>query len=387
MWELLAGLAVGAAAWFARLWWRTRSDLHALEHAHRAADRHLQNIQLALRTSEGRFYGLLNTFPEAALVLSGDQVVLALNPAARQVFGGLAAPGQTLLTATRSAELDELAHHALTGGDDTDRQVMLNNQPYRVLAARVEGPTHPPDLILVLLDQSELQRLGRARRDFIANISHELRTPLTSIRLVVDSLLAGVARAPDDTQALLQKINAYVTALEHMAQELLDLAQIESGQAMVRLVPTCLRDLVQRTADRLRPQLEHKQHRLTLDVPPNLWVLADAEQLGRVLVNLLHNANKFTPAGGEIVVRAYRSNGDICVEVSDTGPGIPPQDLPRVFERFFRGDRSRASGGTGLGLAIAKHVVEAHGGTIRVESGSRPNEGARFTFSLVPADE
>lgn len=387
MWETLAALAAGAALFCAVQWWRTRRDLHALEYAHRTSDRHTQHIQLVLRTLEGRFYALLNTFPEAVLLLAGDLTVLALNPAARQVFGGLATPGQTLLTATRSAELDELAQHTLAGGEDTDRQVLFNSQPYRVVGVRVEGPSTPPDIILVLLDQSELQRLGRSRRDFIANISHELRTPLTSIRLVVDSLLAGVARAPDDTQTLLQKINAYVSALEHMAQELLDLAQIESGQAMVRLIPTSLHDLVQRAADRLRPQLEHKQHRLKLEVPAELQVLADAEQLGRVLANLLQNANKFTPVGGEISVRGYRRNGDIWVEVADTGPGIPPQDLPRVFERFFRGDRSRASGGTGLGLAIAKHVVEAHGGTIIVQSGVKPNEGARFSFSLVPADE
>ncbi len=134
---------------------------------------------------------------------------------------------------------------------------------------------------------------------------------------------------------------------------------------------------------RLAPQAAQKRQTVTVDAPPGLAVLADAEQINRALGNLLHNAIKFTPPNGRIWVRAARSGEEIVIEVADTGPGIPPEDLPRVFERFFRGDRARAGGGTGLGLAIAKHVVEAHGGKIWVESEGRAGRGAVFRFTLL----
>jgi two-component system phosphate regulon sensor histidine kinase PhoR len=230
---------------------------------------------------------------------------------------------------------------------------------------------------------SELQRLGRARRDFVANLSHELRTPLTSIRLLVESLQTGVVTSADDIVSVLQKINTEIRALEQMAQELLDLAQIESGKTIVKLVPTDLAQLVTETIGRLEPQARHKQQTLEVSVTSALIVLADAEKLSRVLGNLVHNAIKFTPEQGRILVRAYPHEGEALVEVSDTGPGISAEDLPRVFERFFRGDRSRASGGTGLGLAVAKHIVEAHGGHLWAESAGRPGQGATFHFTLL----
>jgi two-component system phosphate regulon sensor histidine kinase PhoR len=231
-----------------------------------------------------------------------------------------------------------------------------------------------------------VQQLGRARRDFIANISHELRTPLTSIRLLLESLLSGARLDSAEANSALQKIETEVTALEQMAQELLDLAQIESGQALVRLVPTPVAQLVAETVERLAPQAAHKHQIVSVEMPPDLVALADPAQVNRALGSLLHNAIKFTPPEGQVWVRARPSDGDVLIEVADTGPGIPPEDLPRVFERFFRGDRARVGGGTGLGLAIAKHVVEAHGGKIWVESEGRPGRGATFRFTLLSGE-
>jgi arsenate reductase len=167
---------------------------------------------------------------------------------------------------------------------------------------------------------------------------------------------------------------------------LLDLAQIESGQAIVKLLPTPVNQLVSGAVERLTPQAQHKQQRVEMDVPHDLIALADADLINRTLGNLLHNAIKFTPPAGRIHVQARAVNGDVLVSVTDSGPGIAPMDLPRVFERFYRGDRSRKSGGTGLGLAIAKHVVEAHGGKIWVESDGVPGHGATFSFTLLAGD-
>jgi two-component system phosphate regulon sensor histidine kinase PhoR len=291
---------------------------------------------------------------------------------------------------TRSVELDELVAHCLGGGADCDRQVVLGagHAPYRaraVLSASAEA-NGQRGVVVVLQDLGELQRLGRARRDFVANISHELRTPLTSIRLVVDTLRSHGGLDAAGRDELLEKIYIETEALGQLSQELLDLAQIESGQALVRLVPERVADLVSTVTERLGPQAERKQLNVRVDVPADLIAWADAAQLTRALGNLVHNAIKFTPAGGGIRVAATQSDGDVVIEVADTGPGIPPDDLPRVFERFFRGDKARTGGGTGLGLAIAKHVVEAHGGRLWVESEGRPGQGAIFRFSLAAAN-
>jgi two-component system phosphate regulon sensor histidine kinase PhoR len=378
---LLTALALGLAVVFGVLWHKARIAIAEAQAKTLRAEQALQAAHDEARRTARQLHTLSLAETDAAILLNPDRTVLSLNPTAQALFGDKAAPGQTLIVATRSGELDELAAHVAGGGEDRDRQVTINGQPFRARMAITEDG----HLALVLKDLGELQRLGRARRDFIANISHELRTPLTSIRLLLESLLSGVAHTPQDANALLLKINTEVQALEQMAQELLDLAQIESGQIVIRLVPAPVSRIVRRSVERLQPLAERKQQTIRTEVPAELTALVDLDQINRVLGNLLHNAIKFTPPGGTISVRASQMQDDILIEVSDTGPGIQPQDLPRVFERFFRGDRSRKSGGTGLGLAVAKHVVEAHGGKIWAEN--KPGQGAAFCFTLVPGEE
>jgi two-component system phosphate regulon sensor histidine kinase PhoR len=382
---IISGLLLVAVAALMVLWRRAAGARDEAEIKALRTERLVQEARQITRHESAQLAALSLACPDPVLLLTPQLTVQDMNSAARALFGLRSEAGQTLIATTRSVELDELATHTLAGGEDRDRQVALNGQPYRARAAPV-GETGELGVVLVLQDLSEVQRLGRARRDFIANISHELRTPLTSIHLLLDNLVSGMARAPDEFTASLEQIGAEVQVLEQMAQELLDLAQIESGQAVVRLVPTPVEDLVANAVERLRPQAEHKHQAMTVEVPAGLTALADAMQVNRALGNLLHNAIKFTPTEGRIWVRAQAHNGEVLVEVADTGPGIAPEDLPRVFERFFRGDRSRRSGGTGLGLAIAKHVVEAHGGKIWVESEGRPGHGATFRFTLLSAD-
>jgi two-component system phosphate regulon sensor histidine kinase PhoR len=380
-WLVSALLLLTAIAFFVA-WRRATAAEAEAELAASRAEHAAQEALARVRRDSAQLDALDAAQPEPLLSLARDRTILRLNPAAQALFARpeRAQAGQTLIVATRSVELDELAAHALAGGEDCDRQITLNGQPYRARAVPV-GAAGEFGVVIALQDLGELQRLGRARRDFIANISHELRTPLTSIHLLLDGLLSGAARDPA-ANAALEKIAAEVHTLEQMAQELLDLAQIESGKALVRLVPTPVAALVSRTVERLAPQTAHKRQSVKVDVPPDLLALADAEQLSRALGNLLHNAIKFTPAEGAITLRASRREGDVLIEVADTGPGIRPEDLPRVFERFFRGDRARAGSGTGLGLAVAKHVIEAHGGRLWVESEGRPGRGAIFRFTL-----
>ena len=384
---LISGILLLAAFGLFVLWRRARAAEAEAELAATRAERERQEAQRAAQREAAQLTALNAVQPEPVILLASDRTVLHLNPAASALFGARAEAGQSLIVVTRSVELDELAAHALEGGEDLDRQVTLNGLPYRARAvAAADARGEATGAVLALQDLSAVQQLGRARRDFIANISHELRTPLTSIRLLLDSLLAEAALDPAEVNSALEKIETEVLALEQIAQELLDLAQIESGQALVRLVPTPVAQLVAETVERLAPQAAHKRQTVSVEAPPDLVALADSAQVSRALGNLLHNAIKFTPPEGQVWVRARPSDGDVLIEVADTGPGIPPEDLPRVFERFFRGDRARAGGGTGLGLAIAKHVVEAHGGRIWVESEGRSGRGATFRFTLLSGE-
>lgn len=380
-WTIAGWLAAAAAVVFLILWRRALTSTADAERAAARSERAAHEIRTTAAQNAAYLAALQLAQTEAVLLISPTGAVLSCNPAAGALFGLRGAPGQTLILLTRSTELDQLVTRALAGETDCDQQITLNNeaQPYRARAIRA-GEF---GAVLVLQDLSIVQRLGRARRDFVANISHELRTPLTSIRLLVESVQSGVLKSTEDYPGIFQKINTEVHVLEQMAQELLDLAQIESGQAIVRLVSTPLQGLVAQTVEHFEPQAAHKQQTISMEVAPDLVVLADAEKLSRALGNLVHNALKFTPEKGQIWLRARPQDGEVLVEVADTGIGIPPEDLPRVFERFFRGDRSRTSGGTGLGLAIAKHVIEAHGGKIWVESTGRPGQGATFRFTLL----
>ncbi len=376
---------IAAATAISLLAWRWRAEHARAEQWQTVAviaDRRLVEARQKLEQFESQIAALEVAQIDGLLVLNAQGKILRLNAAAREILGSGAVPGESLMTASRSAELDEIVAAARDNQGEMDAQIGLAGLPYRVRARVADGGI----VVVVLREMSELQRLGRARRDFIANVSHELRTPLTSVRLVVESLLTGVTRSPDEIRTHLEKINTEIAALEQMSQELLDLAQIESGQALVRLVPVQVRELMATAVNRLQPQADRKHQVLTVHVAEDLEALADLDQISRALGNLVHNAIKFTNDGGTIRLAARRQDSDIVVTVSDNGPGIAGGDQPRVFERFFRGDRARLrQSGTGLGLAIAKHVVEAHGGRIWVESEGIPGRGTTFFFTLLPS--
>lgn len=366
----------------ALLFWRARSERrHARrwESAAHSAEQYLEDARRELADCQADREALERIQWDGVLVLDAYNQVVRLNSVARDLFGPDARPGVSLMTMARSAELDDWVTAARAGGGEVDAQVTLGGLPVRM---RAHGLSEERSLV-VLREMSELQRLGRARRDFIANISHELRTPLTSIRLLLEGLMKS--RPTEDPLPHLEKIAVEVQALEQMSQELLDLAQIESGQAVVRLVPVQVQTLMAHAVNRLQPQAERKQQMLSMQAPDDLEALADFDQISRALGNLVHNAIKFTPEGGQIRLSARRSESDIVISVCDNGPGISVADQSRVFERFFRADRARLrQSGTGLGLAIAKHVVEAHGGRIWVESEGVVGRGTTFSISVLP---
>ncbi len=259
------------------------------------------------------------------------------------------------------------------------------------------SPPSPPSFqhfAVVIEDMTETRRIERVQRDFLANISHELRTPLTSVRLLTETLEDIIDTDPERAQEFVEKIETEVQYLSELVAELLELSRIESGQMSMTIEPVGAARMVREVMARMLPLAQrHRVKLLTSIEQGDTLVAADSKQITRVLVNLVHNAVKFTPSGGTIVI-GTALQPDLLTQrfyVSDTGVGIRAEELSRIFERFYKTDRARSKagfigpggGGTGLGLAIARNVVETHGGRITAES--TVGQGSIFTFTLPVA--
>jgi signal transduction histidine kinase len=234
------------------------------------------------------------------------------------------------------------------------------------------------------LEEATRQRaeLEHARRDLVAAVSHDLRTPLASLRALVEALDDGVVNDPAEVRRYYTLLKGEVERFSVLIDDLFELARLESGALRLDLAPSPVQDLISEALERMAAQADRKGLRLAGEVvgdPPP--VLVDSQQFARVLLNLVQNAIRHTPADGSVTVRAVPEGPLVRLEVQDTGEGIPPEELPRVFERFYRGDPARSrEAGSGLGLAIARGIVEAHGGRLWVES--EPGRGSRFACTL-----
>jgi two-component system phosphate regulon sensor histidine kinase PhoR len=333
------------------------------------------------RQSVAYLSGLGDASLDVLLLLDDDRRILWGNQAAWAMFASAdSAVGQTFIGLVHDYELNQAVLDATSGGRSIVRQSVVNGRTLRIRAVPV---SETGGAAVAIEDVTELQRLGRARRDFVANLSHELRTPLANIDLAAQTLKDSAMRDPTLTQRMLAQIQSQVQVLSQLSQEMMDLAQIESGQVLLKLVPARVEPLVGRAVASLLPQAMLKSQHMSRMVPEDLCALMDEQQVARVVGNLLHNAIKFTPDGGIISISAEADGEDIRVCIADSGPGVPRDEQARIFERFYKQDRARTKGGTGLGLAIARHIVEGHGGRIWVESS--PGEGARFFFTLPKA--
>jgi len=371
---------------------RAGDELAELTRALNETAAHLDRTIRSLTDERNRSAAILRSMAEGVVVISADQRILFSNQAFAQILGldAAACEGRRPVEVVRQTDLLEVIGQVLAGRESVRSEVVMGTvrpRSFAVTAApvRADGTT---GAVLVLHDISELRRLERVRRDFVANVSHELKTPLTAIQGFAETLLAGALDDRENRRRFLEIIRDHARRLARLTDDLLKLALIEAGKLELEFQPVAVAQLIEACVETTRIKAQQKQQTLEVDCPGGLPAAhGDRSRLADVLQNLLDNAVQYTPEGGRITVRARPADGRVVITVSDTGIGIPLADQERIFERFYRVDaaRSREVGGTGLGLAIAKHIVEAHGGRIWVES--TVGQGSDFHFSISAAAE
>lgn len=370
---------------------------------------HLNDMSLKIRDNVAQIVGekekadsILRCMIEGVLVLDPRGRVLLMNEQARTMFRVL--PGQdiygvSMLEVSRHPEMHKILGEVLTFDFTEQRyskEVELDNERWFRVNAVTLSNTHGVSLgsIMVFHDITDLKRFESARSDFVANVSHELRTPLTAIRGYVETLLDRPPEDPDDARQFLAIIDRHSERLSRLTEDLLTLSDLESGNIQLALQPLEVGQLIQRVLEIFWDRAAKKKLNLSRRVEPGVAKLhGDLDRLQQLFINLVDNAVKYTPAGGTVTLTATQiapANGSRQVEiaVSDTGPGIPDKDLPRLTERFYRVDkaRSRDLGGTGLGLAIVKHIVQAHKGELKIESELNKGTTIRVRLPAAPAN-
>jgi len=355
------------------------------------ADREL--LQELIHAAHPVWRTILAAMREGVLVVDREMTVLVQNPAAAEIFPPppISARPLRLIDLTRDPTLHDGFRQALERGIPVELRFELRRGEPRTFQVRIAPlrltSDRPLAALGVFVEITALERLERVRRDFFANLSHELRTPLATILAYVETLQEIELEDRDQVRRCLDGLFRQAQRLHALVRDITDLAEIESGAIALSPETVPLRALVEEALTLIRPRAEERNITLMNEVPEEAHVFADPLRLMQILQNLLDNAVKFNRPGGQVWIRARRLGEHWEISIADTGIGIPPADQPRIFERFYRSEksRSRETGGSGLGLAIVKHLVQLHGGEIRVRS--EPGAGSEFTFNVKAAPD
>ncbi len=365
----------------------TADELAQLAHAFNEMSLSLKERVATISEERGKLAAMLDAMTDGVMMTDAEGTVTLANRAAEKLFNfeGERAVGRSLIEVTRDHQIDEVLKRSLS--EDREQTLAIETGTprsfLRVVAVPLTGRRLAGALLLVQ-DLTELKSLQTVRQEFVGNVSHDLKTPLASIKAMAETL-----RDIDDPEAAESFLGRIDSEIDHMTQiiaELTQLSRIETGRAELNLETASAGSLVESVIARFSHLADRRKVGLILEVPSGLPpVYVDRERVEQALGNLVHNAVKFTPEGGRVTVSVGMEEDRVAVSVADTGIGIPADDLPRVFERFYKVDRARSGGGTGLGLAIARHVVLAHGGDIRVRS--IEGRGSTFTLTLPTAGD
>ncbi|PYN55471.1 MAG: PAS domain-containing sensor histidine kinase [Candidatus Rokuibacteriota bacterium] len=374
---------------------RSPDEIGALGRALNAMAARLKEKLQDLEQEQAKTTAILDAMLEGVIAVDGRDTILFMNERSRAMFGLDATRGERkpFLEVIRNADLHQVLHesraaaertvsrHELRLSSPVERRLQVNAVPLR-LAPDETG------VVMVLHDVTELRRLEQVRTEFVANVSHELRTPLTAIHGYLETLLGGALEERANARRFLEIVFRHTERLGRLLNDLTDLSNIELGKVSLALEVVRLGEVVESVLAIIGPKADAGRVALATDLPSALpLVRGDRDRLVQILINLVDNAVKYTPEGGRVTVGASGGAGGLVeIAVSDTGVGIPPGDLPRITERFYRVDRARSRelGGTGLGLAIVKHLVLAHGGELRIDSAPGQGTTVRFTLPASP---
>ena len=361
----------------------SKDELGSLGRAFNRMSGHLKETMTTLSSEKNKLNTILSTITDGVVMTDSRGQIMLANPAAEALLNFSAAKlaGKPLIEATLNYEIEQALKNCLAAQQRQNVFIDLKGGKFLRVIVVPFRTEQISGALLLFQDLTEMRSLQTMRREFIGNISHELRTPLASIKAVVETLQDGAMEDKTVAADFLEKVNTEVDSLTQMINELIELSRIETGKTSFKLEPVNLNLFIQETVNRFLPQAERKQIVLLTDLQPDLpEVKMDIERIQQALNNILHNAIKFTPQNGRITVKTGYQDNAATVQVADTGIGISTEDLPHIFERFFKTDKSRSSQGSGLGLAIAKHIVQAHQGQIWVQS--QEGKGSTFGFSL-----
>ncbi len=403
-WFIIVALFL-LAVWFTWRYYKLRRDID--EYASHAGGQNinteikeLENLSSAiasltttfntqhatLESERSRLATVLEQMTDGVLIADAQGVIQFANPAAGRLFQTSNPVHRSVAEVVRNHQLVEAWRRCQQTGELQSESVETPTR-HQYLQLVVVPDLHTSGSLLLVQDLTRIRRLETVRRDFVSNLSHELRTPLASLKALAETLQDGALDDPPAARRFIDQIQIEVDALTQMATELLELSRIESGRFSLDLQPVAPCDLLDSASRRMQVQAERAGINLRVECKDDLpRVRIDSQRLEQALVNLIHNAVKFTRAGGEVVLFAdiapLRGLGadEVRFAVRDTGIGIPAEDVPRIFERFYRVDKSRTGSGTGLGLSIVKHIVEAHGGKIWAESVE--GKGSAFYFTV-----
>ncbi len=350
-----------------------------------AANLTTQLSELQLESTQ--LSAVLNTMSDGIIMVDEKGIVQLINPAAVRILGTESGEtqGQSLTATVRNYQVNELWEKSRASHTQfIDSLVLTQNQAFVQVIITPLDVTPSGQSLIVLQDLTRIHQLEQIRRDFVSNVSHELRTPMSSLKALVETLEDGAIDDKPAAMKFLSQMGLEIDNLIQIVEELLELSRIESGKVPLKLVSSDPKKMIDSAISRMALQVERGKLTIDLKIPRKVSkVLADPQKIEQVLINLIHNAIKFTQPGGKITLGADENATQVIIYVQDTGIGIAPDDLKRVFERFYKADRARASKGTGLGLSIARHLVEAHQGSIWAES--ELGTGSTFYFSLPKA--
>ena len=333
-----------------------------------------------LDAERARLATVLEQMTDGVLIADAQGLIQFANPAAGKLFQTSNPINRSLTEVIRNHQLVEAWRRCQQTRELQSETVEVPAR-HQFLQLVVIPDSHSSGSLLLVQDLTRLRRLETVRRDFISNLSHELRTPLASLKALAETLQDGALDDPPAARRFIDQIQIETDALTQMVTELLELSKIESGRFSLDLQPAAACDLLDSASRRMQLQAERAGLNLRVECADDLpRIKSDSQRLEQVLVNLIHNAVKFTRSGGEVVLGAEAGIGEVRFAVRDTGIGIPVEDVERIFERFYRVDKSRTGSGTGLGLSIAKHIIEAHNGKIWAESVE--GRGSTFYFSI-----